>query len=72
MRDDVVRVAKSRGPGVARDQITNDFATHVDKVDRWMRQAKVDEGSQLGITCADGDELRKRNWLLEQLCEVLP
>ena len=39
-----------------------------------MRQAKIDEGAQLGPTRADGDELRelrKRNRLLEQEVEVL-
>ncbi len=73
-RDDVVRVANSRGPGVTRDQIANDFGIHVGTLDKWMRQAKIDEGAQLGATRADGDELRelrKRNRLLEQEVEVL-
>lgn len=41
---------------------------------KWMRQARIEEGEQPGLTRADSDgvrELRKRNRLLEQQNEVL-
>ena len=73
-RDDVVRVAQNRDPGVTRDQIAKDFGIHVGTLDKWMRQARIDDGNQPGLTRTDSDELRelrRRNRLLEQEVEVL-
>lgn len=73
-RDDVVRVAQNRDPGVTRDQIAKDFGIHVGTLDKWMRQARIDDGDQPGLTRSDSDELRelrRRNRLLEQEVEVL-
>jgi len=73
-RDDVVRVAQNREPDVTLAQIAKDFGVHDGTLDKWMRQARIDDGDQPGVTRAESDEvreLRKRNRLLEQENEVL-
>lgn len=73
-RDDVIRVAQNRDPEVTLAQIAKDFGVHVGTLDKWMRQARIDAGEQLGETkqeSAELRELRKRNRLLEQEVEVL-
>lgn len=73
-RDDVIRVAKSREPEVTFAPISKDFGVHVWSSDKWMRQPRVEDGEQPGVTRAESDEvreLRKRNRLLEQENEVL-
>ncbi|WP_206447218.1 IS3 family transposase [Agrococcus sp. KRD186] len=73
-RDDVVRVAQHRDPEVTLAQIAKDFGVHVGTLDKWMRQARIEDGEQPGVTRAGSDEvreLRKRNRLLEQENEVL-
>ena len=42
-RDDVVRVARSREPGVGLDQIAKDFGIHFTTLYDWMKKA-VDDG----------------------------
>lgn len=73
-RDDVIRVAENRDPGMMLAQITRDFGVHVGTLDKWMRQARIAVGGQPGETkseSAELRELRKRNWLLEEEVEVL-
>jgi len=73
-RDDVVRVAQQRDPEVTLAQIAKDFGVHVGTLDRWMRQARIEEGVQPGVTRAESEEvreLRRRNRFLEQEVEVL-
>ena len=73
-RDDVVRVAQSRDPEVTLAQIAKDFGIHVGTLDKWMRQARVEDGEQPGVTRSESQELRelrKRNRRLEQENEVL-
>lgn len=73
-RDDVVRVARNREPDVTLAQIAKDFGVHVGTLDKWLREARIDEGEQTGVTRAESSELRelrKRNRLLEQENEVL-
>jgi transposase len=55
-RDDVIRVARDRGPGVTLEQIAADFGIHPMTLSKWLRTADVDEGvkpmdgsSSLGI-----------------------
>jgi transposase len=55
-RDDVIRVARDRGPGVTLEQIAADFGIHPMTLSKWMRTADVDErvkpmdrSSSLGI-----------------------
>lgn len=73
-RDDIVRVARNREPGVTLAHIVKDFGVHVGTLDTWMRQARTEAGEQPGVTTSDNKELkelRKRNRLLEQENEVL-
>ncbi len=73
-RDDVVRVARRRDPGVTLEQIAADFGLHPMTLSKWLRQAKVDDGDQPGVTSTESEELRaarRRIRLLEQENEVL-
>ena len=73
-RDDVVRVARNREPGVTIEQIAKDFGVHPMTLTKWMRRAESDEGTTLGQSrteAAQIRELKKRNRLLEQENEVL-
>jgi transposase-like protein len=73
-RDDVVRVARNRDPGVTIEQIARDFGVHPMTVQKWLQRAAVDDGSRPGRSRAEGAELRearKRMRLLEQENEVL-
>jgi transposase-like protein len=47
-RDDVVRVARSRGPGVTVEQIATDFGVHPMTLQKWLRRADVEEGREAG------------------------
>jgi len=73
-RDDVVRVARDREPGVTVEQIAKDFGVHPMTLFTWLRQADTDEGVKPGVSRSDSAELRearKRIKLLEQENEVL-
>ncbi|MFK4760137.1 IS3 family transposase [Microbacterium sp. ZW T5_45] len=73
-RDDVVRVAVNREPGVPLRQIAADFGISETCLQNWVREAAVETGAKPGVTRAEADEareLRKRVRLLEQENEVL-
>jgi len=73
-RDDVVRVARNREPGVTIEQIAADFGVHPMTLTKWLRRSAVEDGERPETTRADFDEvreLRRRNRLLEQEVEVL-
>jgi transposase-like protein len=73
-RDDVVRVARNREPGVHLKQIAADFGISESCLTGWMKKADVEDGNKPGLTDADRSEnreLRKRVKLLEQENEVL-
>lgn len=73
-REDVVRVARNREPGVPLRQIAADFGISETCLQNWVRQATVETGARPGATKAESDEareLRKRVRLLEQENEVL-
>ena len=73
-RDDIVRVARRRDPGVTLEQIAADFGVHPMTLTKRMRQAKVDDGDRPGVPSAESEELRaarRRIRLLEQENEVL-
>lgn len=73
-RDDVVRVARNREPGVTIEQIAKDFGVHPMTLQKWMRRADIDEGAKPGQSRSESAELRearKRIRLLEQENEVL-
>lgn len=73
-REDVVRVARNRGPGVTLEQVAADFGVHVMTLSKWMRRADIDDGVKPGTTSQESAELRearRRIKLLEQENEVL-
>lgn len=73
-RDDVVRVARNREPGVTIEQIAKDFGVHPMTLQKWMRRADIDGGAKPGQSRTEGAELREareRIRLLEQENEVL-
>lgn len=73
-RDDVVRVARNREPGVTIERIAEDFGVHPMTLQKWLHRAKVDEGiapGSSGAESAENRELRQRVRLLEQENEVL-
>jgi transposase-like protein len=74
-RDDVMRVARNREPGITLEQIAADFGVHPITLSKWMRRADTDEGGAKSATAsgesAELREARKRIRLLEQENEVL-
>ncbi len=73
-RDDVVRVAMKREPGVGLDQIAKDFGIHFTTLYSWMKKADLDDGDRPGTTQVQSSELReakRRIRTLEQEVEVL-
>jgi len=73
-RDDVVRVAQNREPGVTIEQIAKDFGVHPMTLQKWLHRAKVEDGAAPGQSRSESAEIRelkKRNRLLEQENEVL-
>ena len=73
-RDDVVRVARNREPGVHLKQIADDFGISESCLTGWMKKADVEDGAKPGLTSeqsAENRALRKRLRLLEQENEVL-
>ncbi|MFC4961164.1 IS3 family transposase [Streptomyces mauvecolor] len=73
-REDVVRVARNRGPGVTVEQVAADFGVHAMTLWKWMRRADIDDGTKPGMPSQESVELRearRRIKLLEQENEVL-
>jgi transposase len=73
-RDDVVKVARGREPGVTVEQIAKDFGVHTMTLQKWLQRAAVDDGFKPGQSRTESAELRearKRIRLLEQENEVL-
>jgi transposase len=69
---DVVRVAR-RGD-LSRAEVAADFDISIESVNRWMRQADIDDGVKDGLTTAEQAEvvrLRRENRRLEQENEIL-
>jgi len=73
-RDDVVRVARNREPGVELSQIAKDLGIHFTTLYTWLKKADIEDGERPGPTATQSAELRdakKRTRLLEQENEVL-
>jgi transposase len=69
---DVVHVARTSG--LTQQQIAEDFGISEHSVQRWLRQADVDDGIVEGSTSTQQPELvelRRRNRVLEQENEIL-
>ena len=70
-RDDVVRVARQRDPGVTLEQIATDFGIHPMTLSTWLRKAVEDEEPARSGRSDDLVEANRRIKLLEQENEVL-
>jgi transposase len=73
-REDVIRVARNREPGVMLKTIAADFGISESCLNGWLRAADVEDGIKPGTTAADNEELKsakRRIRLLEQENEVL-
>ncbi|KAF2774949.1 transposase IS3/IS911 family protein [Streptomyces sp. OM5714] len=72
-REDVVRVARNREPGITLEQIAADFDVHP-IMSKWLSRADTDEGARPATASGESAELRearKRIRLLDQENEVL-
>jgi len=76
-RDDVVRVAENREPGVTIERIAADFGVHPMTLTKWLARSRAEKtAADTGAPSptdrdAEVRELRARNRLLEQEVEVL-
>jgi transposase len=73
-REDVIRVARNREPGVRIKDIAQDFGISESCLTNWLTAADVEDGVKPGATVGENAELRdarKRIRLLEQENEVL-
>ena len=52
-RDDVVRAARNRDPGVTPEQVAADFGVHPMTLSKWLRQAAIDDGERPGVTTGE-------------------
>ena len=69
---DVVAVA--RASGLTHQQIAEDFGISEHSVQRWLKQADIDDGVVEGATSCEQQELvalKRRNRVLEQEVEIL-
>jgi len=73
-REDVIRVARNREPGVRIKDIAKDFGISESCLTNWLTAADVEDGIKPGVTAAENADLRdakRRIRLLEQENEVL-
>jgi transposase len=73
-REDLIRVARNREPGVRIKDVAADFGISESCLQNWLTQADRDDGLRSGPTSDENAELReakKRIRLLEQENEVL-
>ena len=72
-REDVIRVARNRGPGGQLKTIADDFGISESCLAGWLKTADVEDGLKPGTTAAQNEELKtakRRICLLEQENEV--
>jgi transposase len=73
-REDVIRVARNREPGVRIKDVAKDFGISESCLTSWLTAADVEDGVKPGVTAAEHAELRdakRRIRQLEQENEVL-
>ena len=69
-REDVVRVARNRGPGTTVEQVAADFGVHAMTLWKWMRRADIDDGVKPGTTTQENAELRAAHQRIKLLALV--
>ena len=57
-KEDVIRVARDRGPGETLEQIPHHFGVHPVTLSKKFRQADIEDGIKSGITKDQAAELR--------------
>ncbi|MFG2947563.1 transposase [Streptomyces adustus] len=57
-RKDIMRVARTRGPGVTVEQVATDFGVHPMTLWKWMRRGDINDESEPGVTGQESAELR--------------
>ncbi|RCG17709.1 GNAT family N-acetyltransferase [Streptomyces diacarni] len=57
-REDVVRLARNRKPGVTVEQIAADFGVHPFTLSKWLRRADTDEGARPVTASSESAEAR--------------
>lgn len=73
-RDEVVRLASTREPGVSIERIAADFGVHPMTLHRWLKQARTEDGAKPAPVRSEATalrEARKRIRLLEEEVAVL-
>src|SRR3546814_16736546 len=73
-KEDVIRVARDRGPGETPEQIAHDFGVHPVTLSKWLTHADIEDGIKPGDTKEQETDLREaRRWSrrMEQATEVL-
>ena len=73
-REDVIRVARNREDGVRLKDVAADFGISESCLQRWLKQADIEDGVRPGVTVSESAELRelrKRNRTLEMENEIL-
>jgi transposase len=71
-RRDVVAVARKGGSSIA--QVAKDFGISESCLQRWLKQADIEDGVRPGVTVSESAELRelrKRNRTLDMENEIL-
>ena len=58
-KDDVVQVARDRGPGETLEQVAHDFGVHPVTLSKWLRPADIEDGITPGVTADQAAELRE-------------
>jgi len=58
-KDDVVQVARDRGPGETLEQVAHDFGVHPVTLSKWLWQADIEDGIKPGVTADQAAELRE-------------
>ncbi|MCM0622538.1 transposase [Nocardioides bruguierae] len=66
-KEDVIRVARARGPGETLEQIAHDFGVHPVTLSKWLLQTDMEDGIKPGITRDQAAELRKANQGIRRL-----
>jgi transposase-like protein len=69
-KEDVLRVARNRGPDTSLEQIAKDFGISSSCLQRWIKQEAVDEGREVGVSTDQAAENRERS--LTRQCLRMP
>ena len=59
-REDVIRVARGREPGVNLKDVAADFGISESCLNNWLKRADIEDGVQSGTTAAQNAELAKQ------------